>query len=438
MKWTPLLATAGCLVAGVRARDFLSILPRLPQCGSECLVSSVSASSCSNILDADCICADSTFHSAATRCILNTCNVTDAILVAGLEAQACDRPVRDRHTDLILPLVIQIPAFFCPWLRLYSRWTLVQHLAVDDYLVLAAALIYIPIVVLSQCAVFGFGVDVWTVPIPEMTRALQLFFILETLYLTCLGLTKISVLCFYLRIFPQTKFRFCALFIMGLIIVSQVIIVFMQIFQCQPVSYTWEGWTKEDRDARCLNLNALTYSAAGASIAQDVIILLLPLPLLFKLQTGLKNKIGITIMFSLGIFILLTSCIRLRFLVSFGHTTNPSWDYTDPAIWSGVEIAVSLIVVCLPAIRSLVNHLVPGWVASVLSRTGGTRDGSTGASLPGITKGSRLARLSHRPKDGTILQTISHEVTYSSHGTNESQIELGRTSDVHHNDHFPG
>jgi hypothetical protein len=57
--------------------------------------------------------------------------------------------------------------------------------------------------------------------------------------------------------------------------------------------------------------------------------LIMPLPLLFRLNTTWRAKAGIIFMFSLGVFDLVTSCVRLRSIVSFGDSVNPSWDYTD-------------------------------------------------------------------------------------------------------------
>lgn len=77
------------------------------------------------------------------------------------------------------------------------------------------------------------------------------------------------------------------------------------------------------------------------------------------------------IMFSLGVFVLITSCVRLWSLYSFGESVNPTWDYTDVIIWTGLEVAVSIIVPSLPAIRVLINRRMPGLLGSVLGMKSG-------------------------------------------------------------------
>lgn len=254
---------------------------------------------------------------------------------------------------------------------------------------------------------------------------MQLFYVDESLYLVCLCLTKVSMLFFYLRIFPNRKFWYAAYGAMAFVIVPTITFIFMQIFQCIPVSYIWEGWIEGDQEHKCLNLNILVYTAASFSIAQDVVILILPLPLLYRLHIGLKSKAGIMFMFSLGIFVLATSCVRLRYIISFGHTTNPSWDYSDPLIWTGLETAVSVIVACLPSIRVLINRMMPGVVMTVMSRPphGYVKEGSSPSST---------AAVSTRRREGQRGNIFSSNADGEEH---ESQIELGlRLGDKAHGD----
>ncbi|KAK1999963.1 CFEM domain-containing protein [Colletotrichum falcatum] len=292
----------------------------------------------------------------------------DAIDVARLEAEACKRPVRNRKVEILAPIVIQVIGLLMVPLRLYARWTTVHRIETDDWIVAFCALVFIVFVVFGQLAgLVAFGEDIWMVKPEKLTFGLKIFFIDESLYLTCLGLTKISVLFFYLRIFPNTRFRYATYATMSYIGLSTTILLFMQIFQCIPFSYNWDGWKGDFGPHHCLNINVLAFVAGGLSISHDVIILFLPIPLLWHLNMGLRSKVGIFIMFSLGIFILITSCVRLRYITLFTRSLNPTWDFTDPLIWSGVEVSVSMIVVCLPTMRILLKRAMPKLFTTVAS-----------------------------------------------------------------------
>lgn len=177
---------------------------------------------------------------------------------------------------------------------------------------------------------------------------------------------------------------------MAWVAVSGLIFIFMQVFQCTPVSFIWKGWGGDYGPHRCLDVNMLVFTAAGFSIAQDVVVLLMPLPLLAQLQTSRRVKLGVMLMFSLGIFVVITSCVRLRTVVLFARSTNPTWDYTDTLIWTGLECAVSIIVASLPAIRALVTRIWPGVFGSSAAAA------STNKSSGGASGGAR-----RRPYDGS-------------------------------------
>jgi hypothetical protein len=70
----------------------------------------------------------------------------------------------------------------------------------------------------------------------------------------------------------------------------------MTVFSCHPVAYFWD----RDLHGQCLDVNALAYANSGMSIAQDLIIIALPLPVLTKLNMCMKKKIGVGFMFAIG------------------------------------------------------------------------------------------------------------------------------------------
>lgn len=239
--------------------------------------------------------------------------------------------------------------------------------------------------------IMAFGRDIWTVETADLILGLKLFYVAESFYLVVLALTKVSLLCFFLRVFPNKKLRWATFATIGLVSVSTAVLVFMQIFQCVPVRYVWERIKGQFGPHSCLDINKLAYTAAAFSITEDVIILILPLPSLIRLNVNLRTKIGIILMFSLGILILITSCVRLRSLVLFARSGNPTWDNSDALIWTSFEVAISLLVTSLPAMRAVLNKFVKEMTEA--RSTGRSRfsriTGGTNRSQPLATNGSR-------------------------------------------------
>lgn len=111
---------------------------------------------------------------------------------------------------------------------------------------------------------------------------------------------KFSVLLFYIRVFESTDIRrllYGTAVFTGLYGVS---FVFAGTFQCSPISYFWTKWDGE-HIGHCFDVNALGWANAAISIATDFWMLALPLSQLRTLRLPWRKKVGVTLMFMVGI-----------------------------------------------------------------------------------------------------------------------------------------
>ncbi|CAI6101428.1 unnamed protein product [Clonostachys chloroleuca] len=364
-------------VLGIETTSILSELKNLPACGTSCFTSVINDTPC-DIFNATCICTDSTFHDAAQACITSNCPAQEALNASKVEARVCERPYRTRKYVLFIPIIVEGPSWFCPWIRLYSRWLTLGRWELDDWVMFGVGLLYSVFLVLGNYTGYlAFGIDMWNLEYETITTALKYFYICESFYILSLALCKVSVLFFYLRIFPSQKFLIATYVSMAIIMVPSVVLIFIQIFQCMPIHWVWHGWRLAYYRDRCMDIHTITFVAAGLNIFQDLVVLLLPLPSLFRLKMEKRSKWGIIVIFSLGIFITITSCIRLRYVSLFGRSANPTWEYPEVLIWTGIELSVTIIVACLPAIWVLLKHLFP-WIGTTIS-TGYNKDKTPGS-----------------------------------------------------------
>lgn len=119
------------------------------------------------------------------------------------------------------------------------------------------------------------------------------------MYFIEVALVKISILFFYLRIFPGTTFRkvvYGTLIFTGL---TSTVFVLATIFQCSPINYQWKQWDGE-HEGKCIDNNALAFSNGGINIVLDVWVLILPLLQILRLNLHWKKKLGVTLMFCVG------------------------------------------------------------------------------------------------------------------------------------------
>jgi len=118
----------------------------------------------------------------------------------------------------------------------------------------------------------------------------------EATYPVTMGLLRISMLLFFLRIFPDEKFRLLVKILIGYMAVHSLIFFFLVIFQCHPVRYSWD----KTIDGTCIDINATTYAGAAIVVVHDVMLLSLPLWQLRSLQLNIMKKTAAILMFIFG------------------------------------------------------------------------------------------------------------------------------------------
>ena len=116
------------------------------------------------------------------------------------------------------------------------------------------------------------------------------------LYIASMAATKISILLLYRRIFPNKKWHY-AFWAVGLFIFAySVAFGFVVLFPCRPVSGAWNPFIK----AKCYDTNVLILVPAILTVITDLIVLVLPIPLVWKLRLPMWRKVQTTSIFFLG------------------------------------------------------------------------------------------------------------------------------------------
>ena len=100
----------------------------------------------------------------------------------------------------------------------------------------------------------------------------------------------------YYRIFHIQGFKKRAIFVGCFVILWAVTVSFLFTFICVPVEKLW----KPEIEGHCIDTLGVWLANASSTILTDTIILLLSIPHVWVLQLKTIEKIGLTIVFSLG------------------------------------------------------------------------------------------------------------------------------------------
>jgi hypothetical protein len=90
-----------------------------------------------------------------------------------------------------------------------------------------------------------------------------------------------------------------------------------------PFHGNWTNWMYKVAPVKCTNEFDATYIAAGVNIFQDIVILLMPIPILWDLNLAWQKKLNLLVMFSVGSFVILCSLLRLHSLKKLKSSTRP-------------------------------------------------------------------------------------------------------------------
>jgi hypothetical protein len=310
-----------------------------------------------------CICGNQDFQSGVTECVTQNCTVIEALGTQLLPASSqlanadgyfaatknsstanCGAPTRDHgRAYLVLSYVIVVLAVLFVLTRFAFKIAENIDLGLDDWAVLATLCSGIVLTAVTICSTKqGLGKDIWTLRPNQITLMLHYFEVVAVLYFTTITLLKLSIIFFYIRIFTTPSAQRLLWGTAAFTLVWGIVYVIVAIFQCQPISYFWTRWDGL-HEGKCLNINAITASNAGLSIALDFWSLGIPLWQLWGLNMHWKRKVGVLVMFCVGTFVTVVSILRLQALVNFAKTTNVSWEFYFTSRWSTIELGVGII-----------------------------------------------------------------------------------------------
>lgn len=165
-------------------------------------------------------------------------------------------------------------------------------------------------------------------------------------------------------------------------------------------------------------MNAAIYSGAGLNIFLDLIVLILPIPKVLGLEVSNAKKVGILATFSVGIFALICSCVRLKYIVLFGDSTNITYDYATVALWSIIEGGATCICANMPPMAAMIRSIYDVSM-SKMSSLYSSKGFSTKEAVTELSNRSQIGQPQEVRKSMTVTAVSNGRAPSSS-----SQVDL--------------
>jgi ABC-type sulfate transport system permease component len=138
----------------------------------------------------------------------------------------------------------------------------------------------------------------WAALSPQaITNHLKLELSIIFIYIPAVCLPKLAILTLYLRIFTSKLYRYASYAVAAVPILTAFVSAIIAFAMCRPFAYNWD---KNIQGGYCIDKWRVYTWISLPNIVTDVAMLLLPIPVIWRLQMSRNQKIGLTITLMTG------------------------------------------------------------------------------------------------------------------------------------------
>ncbi|KAK7924742.1 hypothetical protein PG985_006796 [Apiospora marii] len=351
-------------------------------------------------------------------------------------------PLSNRKST-ILAVVITFMCFSwtCVASRLWVRFKIIRDPGWDDFCVVMYLLTTTSgSISLVTGTKYGLGQHFLTLSMEDMITWSKTFYVANAAYCTSTAFIKLALLLQYLRVYPKGSLmhRAC-LATLILTALWGLVYSFISWFPCFPVNHVWEL----KPDAKCYGYGSsrpsefsATYESHTAiNMILDVIVLIIPMPLLFKEGTGMAQRVRIAALLFMGTIVIVLAIWRLQTILEHKAATvptrDPTWYGPITMLLAVLEVDAAAVCASVPIFWPVLSNKLGGiFVTQEIeirretrffqmdeeeAGVGGGRHGrgSVMMAQPHSRTGSEAELKQHHPHDSDAKQPSSYTGSYS-------------------------
>ncbi|PSN65481.1 hypothetical protein BS50DRAFT_575474 [Corynespora cassiicola Philippines] len=245
-----------------------------------------------------------------------------------------------------ISLAVVTTAFLITRLRVYVK--LNRGLVLDDVFLLIAYVMALSYTV--QASTLGrLCRHTWDTPLSEINEDyLKKLFATSIVYGPMFFFAKAAILILYYRAFGTKTWMRWTCWTMGVILFGAYWQTVPQTFiYCMP--HNGRPW-----DATilvgCNRLKIPGLVHGAMNVAADIIMVIMPLPIIIKLHVPLSRKIALSAIFATGLLALICSALAVYYRVEISYGNDPVWSNAQAWIVIQAEIYAAICVACAPSL----------------------------------------------------------------------------------------
>ena len=139
------------------------------------------------------------------------------------------------------------------------------------------------------------------------------------LYQLCWPVSRISLVLLYQRVFVKVWFKYACWFLIGSYTLFAISMTITQIFTTVPINAQWRRTTPKQK----INTDQFLAATNIFNVITDVLLLVMPLAIVWRLKVKTLTRVGLSFVFSLGCLTLLASIMRLYTTYKYKKSRDP-------------------------------------------------------------------------------------------------------------------
>ncbi|KAF6225245.1 hypothetical protein HO133_010442 [Letharia lupina] len=124
------------------------------------------------------------------------------------------------------------------------------------------------------------------------------------------------------------------------------------IFQCVPINAFWAAGNPL-QSSKCIGILAFNGFNSAWSSLEDLVIWVLPIPVIWKLKVPFSRKMGLWVLVAISSISVVCAIVRMASLIIWMRSIDISWNYPLIPFLSNMEVCVGIMTSSVPAIYPL-------------------------------------------------------------------------------------
>lgn len=335
------------------------------------------------------------------------------------------------------------------WIYVLKHWTG----KVEAFLVIAGFASFLTYITFAYQVInteIGFFVHQWDLLVKDTIPFAKTIYFGGLIYNSAILPVKVAILTEWMRIFSarsRNNFWWTCQIVMWLNILYYIAATIVEARQCSPQAKVWDPTIQ---GGYCLDTRKVEVTSSSINIVSDVVILLAPQRVIWKLQLSKKKKLGVALIFAVGLFGIISAIFRLVATQNYLRSDDATYTVSPVAFWALAEMTSVFLVYGMPAIPSAMQsaktRIGTYYVGLTKMSSRRTRENSnssaSAAAWPSKSTGPST-KYRNIDKDGIPLNTIDTFDPRDSENTSADiprpmAVEVRRTVDVESQHVQPG